>query len=443
MTCPAYAKYSGGTGVPNDPYKIATTSDLSTLGQTPEDYDKYFIMIEDIDFLSSGKIYEKAVIAPAADDTFGDFQNIPFTGVFDGKGHTISSLTIKGMDYLGLFGELDAGAKVMNIGLINININASGNYIGGIAGKSINSTVTQCYSTGTISGKEIVGGIVGYNSYGYIISCYSTGAINSYGELVYVGGLVGYNSYGTIAKCYCTGMVIGSSSNEMGIARAGGLVGFNSYGTITQCYSNSSVRGNCETGGLIGTDSFGKVTKCYSTGAVSETGSFSYKHTGGLIGSCLRSYVSQCYSTGHGATLLGQINFGTIIACFWDTQTSGQTSNVTNMGTGKTTAQMKTLSTFTNAGWDFTGEIANGTEDIWRICETSSNYPFLVWQLPFGDLICPDGITLEDIDFLVDHYDYYDCNKSNNYCDGADLNFSGTVDIDDLEILMNIWLGAN
>ena len=31
----ATAKYSGGTGEPNDPYQIATAADLIALGETP------------------------------------------------------------------------------------------------------------------------------------------------------------------------------------------------------------------------------------------------------------------------------------------------------------------------------------------------------------------------------------------------------------------------
>ena len=45
----ATAKYSGGTGEPNDPYQIATAADLIALGETPEDYDKHFILTADID----------------------------------------------------------------------------------------------------------------------------------------------------------------------------------------------------------------------------------------------------------------------------------------------------------------------------------------------------------------------------------------------------------
>jgi len=38
------------------------------------------------------------------------------------------------------------------------------------------------------------------------------------------------------------------------------------------------------------------------------------------------------------------------INSFWDNQTSGQTSS--SGGTGKTTAQMKSITTFSGAGWD-------------------------------------------------------------------------------------------
>jgi len=45
----ATAKYSGGTGEPNDPYQIATAVDLIALGEDPNDYDKHFILTADID----------------------------------------------------------------------------------------------------------------------------------------------------------------------------------------------------------------------------------------------------------------------------------------------------------------------------------------------------------------------------------------------------------
>jgi hypothetical protein len=60
----AFAKY-GGTGEPNDPYQIATAEDLMLLGESPEDYDKHFILTADIDLdpnLPGRKVFDKAII---------------------------------------------------------------------------------------------------------------------------------------------------------------------------------------------------------------------------------------------------------------------------------------------------------------------------------------------------------------------------------------------
>ena len=80
FSLPAYAKYSGGSGLANNPYQIATATDLILLGENRGDYDKHFILTADIDLypnLPGRKIFYKAVI---------DF----FAGVFDCNGHTIS-----------------------------------------------------------------------------------------------------------------------------------------------------------------------------------------------------------------------------------------------------------------------------------------------------------------------------------------------------------------
>ena len=58
----AYAQYDGGTGEPNNPYQIATAEDLMALGDSPEDYDKHFILTADIDLdpkLPGRKVLQK------------------------------------------------------------------------------------------------------------------------------------------------------------------------------------------------------------------------------------------------------------------------------------------------------------------------------------------------------------------------------------------------
>ncbi len=94
-------KYGGGSGTPEDPYQIATAEDLVSLGETPEDYDKHFILTDDIDLdpnLPGCKVFDEAVIAPDTSDTEEWFQGTAFTGVFDGNRHIISNLTIQGRD---------------------------------------------------------------------------------------------------------------------------------------------------------------------------------------------------------------------------------------------------------------------------------------------------------------------------------------------------------
>jgi len=67
-----------------------------------------------------------------------------------------------------------------------------------------------------------------------------------------------------------------------------------------------------------------------------------------------------------------------VISCFWDIQTSRQIKSTG--GTGKTTAEMKSASTFLEARWDFVDETVNGNEDIWWILE-GQDYPRLWWEL--------------------------------------------------------------
>jgi hypothetical protein len=93
--------------------------------------------------------------------------------------------------------------------------------------------------------------------------------------------------------------------------------------------------------------------------------------------------ISNCYSTALVTGpepiggLLGANTTGEVRGCFWDTQTSGQAKSAG--GTGKTTAEMRTTKTFLDAGWDFVGETANGTEEIWWILE-GKDYPRLWWE---------------------------------------------------------------
>ena len=347
----AHAQYSGGSGTADAPYEIATAGDLLLLGETPDDYDKHFVLTAEIDLdpnLPEREVFHEAVIAPVALDSDPDGVAVvgaPFRGVFEGNGHMIWHLAIDGGTCVGLFGCLESEAEVRNLAVVYVNIAAATSNAGALVGCNF-GTVTGCCSIGSISGFSQVGGLVGWNYSGNLIACYSTCMVTGSHR---VGGLVGMNGTqsrydrpsGSVTQCYSAGCVTGIAWG------AGGLAGA-SDGAITRCYSTAVVSGNTVVGGLVGCN-YRTVTECYSTGAVTGLDS-----VGGLTGI-----------------------MGTASACFWNVQTSGQSASVS--GTGETTAQMQTAGTFLDVGWDFVGETENGPNAIWKMWD-GYDYPRLRWE---------------------------------------------------------------
>jgi hypothetical protein len=194
----------------------------------------------------------------------------------------------------------------------------------------------------TVTGYYYVGGLVGFNN-GIVTNSYSTGNVS--GTVGMVGGLVGKNT-GTVNNSY-------STTGVSGVVNTGGLVGDNWRGTVSNSYSTGSVIGSSCVGGLVAYSNNGTVSNSYSTGIV--TG---YEDVGGMVG---RNYE------------------GTASNSFWNTETSGQATS--DGGTGKTTAEMRDLVTFSGAGWNICTVAPGSTNSTctWNIVN-GVTYPFLSWQ---------------------------------------------------------------
>jgi len=366
----ADARYSGGTGEPNDPYRIATAADLNDIGNHQEDWDKNFILINDVNLAQYTGTHFNIIGNSTAN----------FTGVFDGNDHKVWNFTWNstGRNGIGLFGYV-AGAQIKNLGMEMVDVNAVvGDYVGGLVGTSWTGMITNCYCVGRVSGMISVGGLVGHND-GTIINCYSMVSVNG---IDVVGGLAGGN-LGTIVSCH-------SSENSSGLTTIGGLLGSN-YGMITNCYSTGRVAGSQSVAGLVASN-HGTINNCYSGNEI-----LGNQGVGGLAASNNGGTITNCYSN---ATVSGYIvvaglvggNSGTITASFWDIETSGEPNSAG--GTPKTTAQMKTMSTFTDAGWDFV--------EIWGIGENQT-YPFLRTK-PAGDSNHDGKVDLSDLAILGLHW---------------------------------------
>jgi hypothetical protein len=364
-----HAKYGGGTGEPNDPYRIANFDDLMALAVDSSDWNRSFILTSDI-YIASKIVFDKAVISPDNIPYNNDFDGIAFTGVFDGNNCKIMNLNINGYDYAGFFGQIGANAQITNLRIENCSITGH-NYIGTLVGYNSQGTITNCSASCDIIGpaNNDIGGLVGFNN-GEISNCFATGSITCEylppgTRLGSTGGLVGKN-FNNITKCYADVEVQSAGFY------VGGLAGSTSGGSINTCYAIGSVIGDSYVGGLVG---FGtNVSNCYATGNINGE-----LYVGGLVGFA-GGRITSSYSIGH---VSGGLHVGGLIGCrrssdiivitsFWDQQTSGTTYS--DGGRPKITEEMQTLSTFTNAKWDFIYEIKNGTEDIWFLRE-GLDYP--------------------------------------------------------------------
>ena len=403
--------YSGGSGTSGDPYQIATTDDLIELSNTSDDWDKHFIQTDDITFDATEANVDwngNGSNGPAEGfSPIGEDDNNPFTGSYDGDGHTISNLYIDrpSTNYVGLFGYTYGSLKkIQNLELLEVNITGGEYYVGGLVGLN-GSTVSNVYSTGSVTGEDYVGGLVGRNG-GTVENSYSTGSVT--GNLA-VGGLVGqhYAEYAILKNSYSTGSVTGNLA-------VGGLVGYNYNGTVSNSYSTGSVTAVNYGGGLVGYNRT-TVSNSYSLGDVTRA-SGSNTNFGGFCGYNDGSTIEYCYSTGD--VYYGEIDesgsdptnspddddptnkgfvgsetgTNTYTANFFDSEASNQSTGdgATAEDTDAMTNATTTDNIYLNSGWDFKGESANGEEDIWNIGNSRNNgYPYFDWQYPTDDPTLP------------------------------------------------------
>ncbi|MBQ8107484.1 MAG: hypothetical protein IJ129_01910, partial [Ruminococcus sp.] len=165
-----------GDGSESNPYLIKSADDWNTLASSSMiSSGSYFKLTSDISVTTAIGV------------------NIPFTGVFDGDGHTLtvdlnssSSIapfantkvaTIKNLKVEGsVKGGIHSAGLVkspqdssdLNIENVTVNVNVSGStHLGGIIGHSLDAKVTldNCIYGGNISATRFSGGLIGWCGY--------------------------------------------------------------------------------------------------------------------------------------------------------------------------------------------------------------------------------------------------------------------------------------
>lgn len=179
----------------------------------------------------------------------------PFSGNFDGNGHTISGLNYSG-EYAGLFGYMNNGT-ISNIKLADSSF-ANGTASGGICAVNNGGTIENCAVDNVAVSGGTAGGICGQNS-GTITDCFFSGNVSSDGKS---GGICGSNS-GTIKSTVSL--------------YAGAAVGENAKGDIEYCFYNSDIAGRqkfgsgLETTGLTDPSILKKLGNSWSKAANTTT----------------------------------------------------------------------------------------------------------------------------------------------------------------------------
>lgn len=309
-----------------------------------------------------------------------------FTGGFDGKGYKIKDLFINRPTEaaVGLFGITDESGEIKKVGIVDCNITGKG-ATGALVGQHdiVAGKISNCYSTGAVTGHWIgVGGLLG-TCYGDIEDCYSTCAVTGVGgagDISCIGGFIGSPVQGALTRCYSTGSVTVTSDDD--IEDVGGFLGYTTNATLIRCCTTGDVSatagGRARRIGGFGGRGTTNLSNCYARSDVTvSVVDNSWGDIGGFIGLYSTSTIENCYSTGSITETAGMPdiggfcgdNAGTITDCFWDTESSGEATS--DGGTGKTTAQMKDLPTIQGAGW--------AISTIWNIWGPCNNgYPCLI-----------------------------------------------------------------
>lgn len=341
-----------GQGTEDEPFLI---NDYDALKQIANDLTAIYSLTADINASASANENDGAGWVSIGTSTAS------FTGKFYGHGHVIKNLFInrplsEDGTNVGLFGFI-TGSVIDSVGIVDANITGFSG-VGALVGYNKFGTVSASYSTGLVNGDRNVGGLIGFINAGITTYCYSSAKVSLVTTVG--GGLVGSNNYNsTISFCSSTGSIKGTGAVS---AMIGGLVGFH-YGAITNSFCTSDVSGFANLGGLAGSIIRGSVENSFCVGKVNGTG----QNIGGFAG-------------------LQQLS--TVTNSYWDLNTSGLTLGV--IGVGKTTAELKTMSTFTN--WDF--------DQVWKIdASLNSGYPYLAWQplntlTSLNDVKKPNQLTL-------------------------------------------------
>lgn len=218
----------GGSGTAKDPYQITCAAELIWLRDA----------VNAGEASTCAELRQDVEYVDEVWTSIGTSEH-PYTGTFNGNGHTIR-VWLDGWGQ-ALFGYVGADAKLTDIAVTkrqseNYSISASAPLARSNAG-----TITRCRYSGGMTAKDSLGGLVYTNSGTIEACCVYAGRLNRGSRIeMYYGGLAGgiaYENTGTIANSYFYGdMVQAQSGDTVRDIIGWGAIAHKNSGKVSNCY---------------------------------------------------------------------------------------------------------------------------------------------------------------------------------------------------------------
>jgi hypothetical protein len=411
-TCDASSSLSG-VGTFGEPFLISTPGDLVFLANSHDDainvsLGKYYELTENLDMTG-------CTMLPIGSNVVGK----EFQGVFLGESKTISNLILDRSslnEAAGLFAYAE-GAEIKDLIMKNANIIGYSS-VGAVVGRGIDTSLTniRVEASRLTSTFQMVGGVAGelkdsgqsqaptFTAENLVVT--NTFIFGDQQAGGVIGNLTGYSASTRFA--FTNGTIYLTDSVEGAVA--GGLIGqvdLTGAGSLSDSVFSGTINVAATTNqpvaaGLIGKVASGSAFTISNSAALGLIDSRATATLGGLVGSATNlgtitnSYLELQFQDGRPEILEQRVAspFGpgnpTLSASF--ANATVHTNWVTNsfpLAAQKDTSQIRTASTFVDAGWSVqtSGDIIRnpGAETIWLSNqEIQSGVPVLNWAYQAG-----------------------------------------------------------
>ena len=412
---------SAGNGTAASPYQISSVKELESFRDAVNSgisfERQYLELINDISIPQDGN--NSNWVSIGLKRTFDErSHSYPFSGTFDGGGHSIQGLYIidevsDADSRAALFGLAD-GAVIKDL-TVSGTISVAKQSNAGMISEAADTSISGCTSGLSITARDNVGGIVGNASGKMTISgCSNNGSLMGKGSVGGIVGLLSTASEAMVSECTNTGNVNHQSPGGGIIANCTSSTG---SVTVQKCSNSGKIAGSISSGGIVCyTPEKGTLTidACYNTGNVASSYASGFGATAGGIISKLSSgticTMSSCYSVGevnatyddshsnltysHGQ-LIGYLDSSkpTITNSYYVRDFSGSSSEVPTVTVGekvseedlKNLADGITLTEFTTDG--------AGVNDGWPVLDWQSEQEYITLKIT-GQGDAAAGITV-------------------------------------------------